>query len=180
MENEINIHQQKNRTKFTVVKAILMTLFIAVFNIEVVAQDSIELSDIEILHDTNWEGNLMYIDYTSGNKTVLQTKMQLVVKGNRIMISTQYNNEPKANSKGSIKLKKGGTYFGNEKVIKKIKQKNGMIKIVTMFKGSDNNKKATIYKTYLFDDNIYSVTKEILLTGSKEKFIRNKYSYTRI
>ncbi len=30
MEDEINIHQQKNRTEFTVVKAILMILFIAV------------------------------------------------------------------------------------------------------------------------------------------------------
>jgi len=158
----------------------VLILLTIIFNSNVSAQANVELSDINVLNNTNWQGSLMYVDYSSGEETVLQTTMQLTIKGAKIIMSTQYNNEPKANSKGSIKLKKGGSYFGNEKVVEKSKLKDNMIKIVTTYEGFDNNKKATIYKTYLFNSRVYSVTKEIQLNGSKEKFTRNKYSYTRI
>ena len=173
-------YQYKKPTKITVNKMIIILVMSIAFTGNIVAQATVELSDINILNNTKWEGNLMYVDYSSGEETVLQTKMQLTLKGNKIFMSTQYNNEPKANSKGVIKLRKGGTYFGKEKVIEKSQQENSILKIVTMFEGKDNNKRATIYKTYLFNEKIYSVTKEIQLKDTKGKFIRNKYSYTRI
>ena len=166
---------QNTLTKITII------LFVSfAFTGSITAQEKVEASDIKILHNTKWMGSLMYIDCSSGKETYLKTEMQLEVKANKIVMSTQYNDEPKANSKGAIKLKKGGTYFGKEKIIEKTMQENGVLKIVTLFDGRDNNKQATIYKTYLFNDKIYTVIKEVQLKGSKEKFIRNKYSYTRI
>jgi len=168
----------RNRVRF--IKAIIIILISVTFTDNIAAQHKVELSDINMLHNTKWEGNLMYVDYSNGKETYLKTKMQLEIKGNKIIMSTQYNDEPKANSKGVIKLKKDGTYLGKEQIIEKSKQENGILKIVTLIEGKDNDKEASIYKTYLFNDSIYTVTKEVQLKGSKEKFIRNKYSYTRI
>lgn len=180
MKTQKKNHQGKKSAISTLFQVLMLFILIVFFNSNVSAQVNVKISDINVLNDTKWQGSLMYLDYGSGKETTLLTKMQLTVKGNKIHFSTQYNNEPKANSKGTIRLKKGGTYFGKEKVIEKSKLKDGILRIVTMFDGYDNNKEAIIYKTYLFNENIYSVTKEIELKDSKEKFIRNKYSYTKI
>lgn len=150
--------------------------FIATSN----AQDKVKISDLEVLHNTSWEGTLMYIDYTSNKETVLQTKMQISIGKNKITTWIQYPVEPKANSKNTVKLKKGGTFFGSEKVLEKIKLEDGSLKITTLYKGKDNYKPAKIYKTYLFSSTDFSVTKEVKYEGSKEKFIRNKQTYKRI
>lgn len=144
------------------------------------AQNKVEISEINYLNNTKWQGNLMYINYSDGKEVHLKTDMQLHIKGNKIFMLTQYNNEPNANSKGVIKLKKGGTYFGKDKVIEKTQLDNNIIKIVTMYEGRDNNKEATIYKTYLLNEESYNVIKEVQYKDSDEKFIRNKFSYTRI
>jgi len=173
-------HQHKILRKIIINKTIMILVINLVFAGNLFAQNKVEISDINILNNSKWQGKLMYIDYSSGKETYLKTEMQLEIKGKKIFMSTQYNNEPNANSKGVIKLKKDGTYFGKEKVIEKTQKENGILKIVTMFEGQDNNKKATIYKTYLFNEKMYSVIKEVQFNGSNEKFIRNKYSYTRI
>ena len=179
--NYLNKNQHhKKSNKITVSKTIMILVLSITFSGNVFTQNKVEMSDINILNNTKWQGNLMYINYSDGKEVYLKTEMQLEVKGNKIFMATQYNNEPNANSKGVIKLKKGGAYFGKEKVIEKSQLENGILKIVTMFEGQDNNKKATIYKTYLFNEKLYTVTKEVLFKDSEIKFIRNKYSYTRI
>lgn len=173
-------NRQKTLNKVALIKVIIMLLISISFTENIIAQHKIAISDINMLHNTKWEGDLMYVDYSDGKETYLKTKMQLEIRGNKIIMSTQYNNEPEANSKVAIKLKKDGTYLGKEKIIEKTKRENGILKIVTLFEGKDNSKEASIYKTYVFNDSIYAVTKEIQLKGSKERFVRNKYSYTRI
>ena len=91
-----------------------------------------------------------------------------------------YPNEPHANSKSTIKLKKGGTYFGYEKVLRKEKLPNGALVFTTSYEEKDNNKDAKMYKTYTFSGTDYSVTKEVQYIGSEERFIRNKYTHKRI
>ena len=45
---------------------------------------------------------------------------------------------------------------------------------------SDNNKKAIMFKTYLFNKDSFSITKEVQYENSEDKFIRNKQTYKRI
>ncbi|WGD34225.1 hypothetical protein [Olleya sp. YS] len=165
----------------TLTKTILALIISTItFSATSVAQTKVSMSDFEILHDTNWEGQLMYVNYRDGKEVVLKTTLRITIKGDKIMMSTQYNNEPEANTKSTIKLKKKGTYLGNEKIIEKTTLEDGTIKLVTVYQGKDDNRDATISKTYLFDGNHFSVTKEVTFEDTKEKLIRNKYTYTKL
>ncbi len=92
---------------------------------------------------------------------------------------TQYGNEPEANSKDVIKLKKEGTYFGNEKIESHTNNGANNLVINTTFKGKDNRKRATIFKTYRFSATTLSITKSVLIENTTKKIIRNTYTYTR-
>lgn len=143
-------------------------------------QDNVNISELEFLNNTSWSGNLMYVNYGDGKEVTLRTTMQVEIKGDKILMRTQFTDEPSANSKSSIKLKNYGTYLGDEKIIAYATLEKGVLKIVTRFKGKDANKPATMYKTYLLSENEFSITKKVQYDDSEEVFIRNRYTYTII
>ncbi|WP_146106935.1 hypothetical protein [Polaribacter porphyrae] len=144
------------------------------------AQDTITISDFEVLNNSNWKGTLMYKNYSDEKEVTLETTMKITLKSNKVINEIKFPKEPKANSKSSIKIRKNGTYFGNEKIISKEILADGFTKIITYYKGKDNNKKAKMYKTYLFNSNSFSITKLVEYLDSGEKIIRNKQTYKRI
>ncbi|MFK8059534.1 MAG: hypothetical protein AB8B78_05520 [Polaribacter sp.] len=144
------------------------------------AQTKVEISDFETLNNTNWKGTLMYVNYSDGKEVTLQTTMRIELKKNKVITEIKFPGEPKANSTTKIKLRKKGTFFGDEKILKKENLENETLKITTFYKGNDNGKKAKMYKTYLFNKDTFVITKEVEYIGSKDRFIRNKQSYKRI
>jgi len=141
-------------------------------------QPKVTIADFENLDNSKWIGNLKYVNYGDGHEVTLKTTMQIFLEGNKILINTQYPDEPKANSKESIKIKKDGTYLGNEEIIEK-NQEMGTMKLVTKYRGKDNNKSAIIYKTYTLSENEYSVEKSVDYLNSEQKIWRNRYNYKR-
>lgn len=160
-------------------KTVLLCIISASFITATFAQNKVSITDFELLQDTSWSGNLMYLNYGDNQEVKLKTTMQIKLKGNKIIMSTQFTDEPSANSTNSIKLKMKGTYLGNEKIMEK-KQEGGVMEVVTMFVGKDNDKPATMHKTYRFSTKEFSVTKTVQFENSDKKFVRNKYSYERI
>jgi len=144
------------------------------------AQHKVNISELEFLNNTSWSGNLMYVNYSDGKEVSLKTTMQIEIKKDKILMKTQYTNEPSANTKSGIQLKKGGAYFGDEEIIERSNLENGKLKIVTLFKGKDNNKPATLMKTYLIGEKEFSVTKTVQYENSDKEFVRNRYTYYRI
>ncbi|TMM57208.1 hypothetical protein FEE95_12015 [Maribacter algarum] len=144
------------------------------------AQNKVSISKLEFLNNTSWSGNLMYINYGDGKEVTLRTTMQVEIKGDKIVMHTQFTDEPSANSKNSTKLKNDGTYLGDEEIIEYSTSENGIQKIVTQFKGKDANKRATLYKTYLLGENEFSITKKVQYDDADEGFVRNRYTYTKI
>lgn len=55
----------------------------------------------------------------------------------------------------------------------------GTMKLVTKYRGKDNNKSAIIYKTYTLSENEYSVEKSVDYLNSEQKIWRNRYNYKR-
>ncbi|MEX0291271.1 MAG: hypothetical protein AB3N14_19365 [Flavobacteriaceae bacterium] len=149
------------------------------FSISVTAQATLSLSDFQVLDNTEWKGTLTYINYSDGQEVSLRTTMQVTLKGGQIVMQINYTDEPSANSTSKIAIRKGGRYFGTEEVIEKIYLENGL-KFVTRYEGSDNNKKATMFKTYTFNTNTLSIAKKVVYKKSEESLIRNKYSYVKI
>lgn len=144
------------------------------------AQATITTSDFEILNNTSWVGTLTYLDYQSGKPTDVATTMQIKISGNIIEQNIQYTWEPNKNINAKIKIKKNGTHLGKQKVISKTIKEEGTMELRTSFKGKDNNKKATMFYTYVVSANTYQVTKEVQLDGSNKRFMRNNYNYTKI
>ncbi|WP_297692239.1 hypothetical protein [uncultured Eudoraea sp.] len=142
-------------------------------------QPRVTISDFENLNNTQWSGSLMYINYGDGKEVTLRSKMQILIEGNKILTNIQYPDEPKANSRESIKIKKNGTYLDNEEIIEK-KLEMGTMKLVTRYRGKDNNKLAVIYKTYNISENEYTVEKKVDYLNTEQKTLRNRYRYKRV
>jgi hypothetical protein len=159
---------------------ITLTIVLFTFILNAQSDTSLTIEEIKVLHNTQWTGELMYVNYGDGKEVTLETRMQIDIKKNKIVMRTQYVNEPSANSKSTIKLKKNGTYFGNEKLVEKSISADGTLTLVTTYEGRDNNEPATIYNTFVFDGYHFSITKEVLFKDAEKRFIRNKSTYTKL
>jgi hypothetical protein len=160
-------------------KTLLTTLYVLFIIIKINAQDTIKISDFKTIDNTNWKGTLTYTDYQSGELVSIDTKMQLKIEDDKIISNTQYIYEPKKNNRSQIKIKKNGTYFGNEKVLS-FTYENGIQTLITTYQGKDNGKKADLYITRIITNSTYSVSKKVIYKNTKKELIRNTYTYTKI
>jgi hypothetical protein len=143
------------------------------------AQVSISLEDFKILNNTSWEGTLTYLDYQSGKLTPVSTTMQITITDKVIEQNIQYTWEHNKNVKAKTKIRKKGTYLGKQKVISKTIKADGSMQLITSAEGTDNNKNATLYYTYEFNNDTYKVMKEVQFEGSENRFMRNTYDYKK-
>lgn len=142
-------------------------------------QPRVTISDFENLDNSQWSGSLVYINYGDEKEVTLRTTMQVLLEGNKILMNIQYPDEPKANSRESIKIKKNGSYLDDEEIIEK-KLEKGTMQLVTKYSGKDNNKPAVIYKTYTIGENEYTVEKKVDYLNTEQKILRNRYCYKRV
>jgi hypothetical protein len=105
--------------------------------------------------------------------------MQIKIENDKIITHVQYPYEPSKNYKGSVKIKKNGSYFGDEKVLSFIED-NGTKTLITTYSGKDDNRKADMYITHKLTDSTYSVSKEVVYIDTKERVLRNTYNYTKL
>jgi hypothetical protein len=160
-------------------KVLFSLLTLACFIIGQGQDAFVQLSDLEILDNTKWTGQLTYKDYQSGEWTPIDATMQISIKGNIIKTVIQYSYEPHKNRTSKVKLKNGGTYYGNERVVSN-EVLNGFRIIKTMFKEKDNNRAATLFITHKFNKNSYSITKDVLYDDSSKSITRNRYQFTKL
>lgn len=144
------------------------------------AQTTIALDDFKILNNTSWEGTLTYLDYQSGEPVPVSTTMQMKITDKAIETDIQYTYEPNKNVHAITKIRKKGTYLGKQKVISKSINEVGSVILITSAVGKDDNKKATMFYTYEYDNDMYKVTKEVQFEGSSQRFMRNSYHYTKL
>ncbi|GGI57320.1 hypothetical protein [Winogradskyella haliclonae] len=158
----------------------LFTTCVLLFTVlSIDAQNTISLSDFESMNNTSWKGTLTYKDYQSGKQQTIDATMQFKIEGDKIISNVQYTYEPSKNHKSSIKIRKNGSYFGNERVLNFTEQ-NGTKTLVTTYQSRDNGKKANMFITHTITDSTYTVTKEVSYLDNDEKFVRNTYNYTKL
>lgn len=143
------------------------------------AQEKVQMSDFESLNNTNWTGELMYVNYSDSKEVTLPTTLKIKVKKNKVVFYTEYPNEKSANGKSSLKLNNDGTYIGKQKITRVQRLANGSMEIETMYEGQDDNRDATMFITYFFNNNELSMQKEVEFKDAPGKFVRNKYTYTK-
>ncbi|WP_430408251.1 hypothetical protein [Kordia sp.] len=161
-------------------KTIITLFFLIAISTFAQAQQKVTISDFKNLDNTNWKGELMYVNYSDNKKVTLPTVLHLEVKKNKIIFQTNYTTEESANNKSVLKIKKDGTFLDNQQITNVARFEGGSIEIETMYEGKDANKDATIYTTYLFNNQKLTMKKEVEFKDTPGRFIRNQYTYTKI
>lgn len=169
--------------KFKYMKISLTPLFIVIaclFSINNQAQNSVTPADLEPLLG-EWTGSLTYVDYSSNkpytmpaNLTVSQGKSE-----HQVSLMYTYPNEPKANSKGKIKISDQGKKLNNEMIVSREVLADGSVQVTTSYKGKDNNKEAMIKGVYVLGKAICVIRKEVKYDNSENWLKRNEYTFER-
>ncbi len=131
----------------------------------------------------NWEGSLMYLDYTSNKPNTIPSNLVIEAgkNENQLKVANFYPGEPKANNNYKITISKDGTQINKQDIKTKTNEPNGSIKVIVEYNGKDgnDNKKALFRISYLLSEKKYTVEKEVLFEGTEEWILRNRYSYEK-
>ena len=129
-----------------------------------------------------WKGTLTYLDYSSGKPYSMPASITLSTnKTGEIYFSFVYPDEPKANSKDTLKITKNGLEFDGATVTSKMRKEDGSLIIITDRDGFDgnDNKKAVIRHVYTIGNTIFNNRKEVKFEGTDKWILRNEYAFTR-
>lgn len=164
------------KTRLTTI--LMLVAFIGSAQIQ--AQNAITANDLVPLVG-EWTGSLTYIDYSSNNPYTMPANLSASQGKDKHQLSLMYTypNEPKANSKGRIKITEGGKKLNNETVVSREVLDDGSVQITTSYKGKDNNKEAMIKGVYILGKNICVIRKEVKYVNSDKWLKRNEYSFQR-
>ncbi len=160
-------------------KYILTTLFLAL-SLCAHSQEAITAEDLSLAIG-NWEGNLTYLDYQSGEPYTMPANLS-VEQGkdkNSLILNYIYPNEPKANSSDKIKITKNGTLLNKHLITSRKELENGHVQIQTEHNGKDDNKKALIQYTYIMGDELFIMRKEVQFEEEGKWIKRNEFKYSK-
>lgn len=166
-----------------ILRTILLAAILAISISSLCAQEAlVTKSDIAKLIG-NWEGSLMYLDYSSNQPYTMPCNaiINSVKNKNQVKVSYEYPNEPKANRTFKLKISKDGTEIGKEKITNKTldEEGNSVFEIVKSGKDGNDNKQALIRQTYVISDQVFIVRKEVKFDGTTEWVLRNEYKFTK-
>lgn len=138
--------------------------------------------DFQVLTGQQWAGTLTYLDYSSKKKVSIRSNLTVTQSAEdklSLNFEYQYPDEPKANSKDTVKISKDGKTIDGETVTERSNLADGTLKIVTEKIGRDDNQEAVFRYTYLLASKSFSIKKEARYQGKTDFFERNLYSWKR-
>jgi len=151
-----------------------------IFSTQIQAQKTVTANDLEPLVG-EWTGSLTYVDYSSNKPYTMPANLSASQGKDKNQLSLMYTypNEPKANSKGKIKITDGGKKLNNELVLSREVLTDGSVQIITSYTGKDNNKQAMIKGVYILGQSICIIRKEVKYDDTETWLKRNEYSFKR-
>lgn len=130
-----------------------------------------------------WKGTLTYMDYSTNKPFSMPCEMDIFSKrkNRQLRFFYRYPNEPKANSKGKIKISKDRTKIDSRPIVSRTTNADGNVEIITEYSGKDgnDNKNATIRNFYIIGSKKLIIKKEVQFEGTKEWILRNEYNFDR-
>ncbi|MBL0869170.1 MAG: hypothetical protein IBJ18_01175 [Phycisphaerales bacterium] len=146
---------------------------------------AVQSTDFDTLVDHRWSGTLTYLDYTSAKNTTIRSTLRVRTAqpaSGIWTIAIGYDDEPHANAASELRLIDAGTAIKNgdttERVISR-SQSPDAIEIVTEHAGTDDQRPATIRKTYRIAAKAFSIVKRVKFAGSDDFIQRHEYRWTR-
>lgn len=155
-------------------------LFILTILVSGLYAQNVSQNELDILTGDKWKGEITYLN--DGDREVVTMPAELIVtkiKPGVYEFTYFYPDEPKANSSSRVKINSDGTKIAGKRIVKVEKKRDGSLLILADGKGGDNREAAWFYFTYSLSANSFSTKKEVEYKGSKEKFVRNEYHFSR-
>lgn len=145
-------------------------------------RSAIEISDIQLLLG-DWKGTLTYIDYSSNNPYTMPCEVVIKAKkkNRKLYLYYTYPDEPKANSKGKLKISKDQFKLNGQPIIARSTLSDGTIQIITSFSNKDGNdrQKAMIRNIYIIGAEELIMRKEVQFEGTEKWLKRNEFNFKR-
>lgn len=163
-------------------KSINSTALLCILMLSFANQARVKAIDIKTM-EGSWSGTLTYLDYSSNKSVTIPSNITIVQSAkdeNTFIVSTYYSDEPKANNIDSMGITAGGKQLAGYHVLSNtLKQQTRTI--VASTKGIDGNddKPATVKKTYIIQPNILTIKKEVQFEGTKNWITRHTYHFTK-
>lgn len=160
-----------------------ISLFVGISILSSQTKSTLRSNDFETVIGY-WKGSLTYLDYNSGKPYTMPAN--IVVTRNpkvqtEIIIEYIYPNEPNANGKDTLKIKKNGTMLNNADVFSISTLPDGTTQIITDEKAEDgnDNRKAILRHTYSFNNTKFTNRKEVQFIGTDKWIQRNQYTFDK-
>ena len=167
--------------KFT--KQLLTPIFfLLLINTASAQKNNFKADDLKSLSGC-WEGNLTYLDYSSGKPYSMPAVIMVkpIAGTDDLSVSNIYPNEPKANSTDTLWLNSEQRTINKEAVQSRKIFDDGTLQVITEARGVDgnDNKKATFRYTYTIGKEIYTNKKEVRFNGTSTWITRHEYTFKR-
>ncbi len=121
----------------------------------------LKIKDLEKVIGT-WRGTLTYLDYSSGKPYTMPADLIINFANEQkaLVRSFEYPDEPKANSKDTMKLEKNGLFLNDAKITENEIESTGNFTIVTEY-------------------NSFSMRKDVQFIGTSTWINRHEYRFTK-
>lgn len=141
---------------------------------------AISKADFEPLLGTQWEGDLQYLDYTSGQTSTIPVSIEMdSIDDRRIVYRLNYPQEPQYNSIERLDISRGGTRINGYPIVERRALANSVLQITTQYRGQDNQQPADIRYVYEISNNTFVIRQMVRPDNATDFFERNRYYLTR-
>jgi hypothetical protein len=146
------------------------------------AQPRATANDFKLM-EACWDGQLTYLDYSTGKPYTMSARVTVekMRGGDQWLFDYEYPGEPQARQRDTVVLSEDGRKWGDLEVVSR-KKKKGSLLLEAQKEDVDGNdqRPATIRYRYHFDQNRFSITKEVLFKGTDSWILRSKYEFEKI
>ena len=158
----------------------IILVFITTLSVQLsLAQEtSLDIENFAFLYETEWEGELMYRNYSDFKKETIPATLAVETRKNGLFLRFEYPEEPKANFKKLFRFDAKAQTFGGKTITEISKVAEDHWKIKTTSRGNANDMPAEFRETYDVSKDKMVITKEVQLDGKSDSFVRNQYTFT--
>lgn len=157
---------------------IILTVFFLVTSTKA---QTISIDDIKHIAGS-WSGTLSYLDYSSNKEVTIQSALIVKINNDKeYALNISFPKEPGYGGEDIYSVKEKGTMINDMKIIERMNQPDGTLKVVMESKGTDGNenKMATFHHIMLIGKKSFNIIKMVKFDG-EEKFIqRNQFAFNR-
>lgn len=162
------------------VMAVSLVLALGFGGVATAEQATLSPEVLSVLKGEGWAGTLTYRDYSPPfDEEVIPVKMSEVeIVDDGVLFGMIYPGEEDANSHEALFISEDGTELGGSPVMSTMEMGDSLV-VMTKKTCDDDGRPAVCERIFRIAPNAFSMAKEVTLDETGERFVRNRYDFTR-